>query len=494
VTVFNPTPGGGTSNAQTFTINAVNNPVPTTTGLSPASATAGGPAFTLTVNGSNFVSASVARWNGSSRTTTYVSSTQLTAAILASDIVTAGTATVTVFTPAPGGGTSNPQTFTINAANNPVPTTTSLSPSSATAGGSAFTLTVNGSGFINSSVVQWKGSSRTTTYVSPTQLTAAILASDITSAGTATVTVFNPTPGGGTSNAQTFTINAVNNPVPTTTGLSPASATAGGPAFTLTVNGSNFVSASVVRWNGSDRTTTYVSSTQLTAAILASDIVTAGTATVTVFTPAPGGGTSNPQTFTTSATLFSDDFTRPPDPLLPWVYPMGTWTVTGGVLRGSNSQQWSESFAYVSTTPQWTDYMVQGSIQIPAGSFGGGIGGRVNPATGAHYGAWVYPAGSPGGSNVLKLWKFQTWTNIGDSSVPMGQVSLPNVGTGWHTLQMIFIGNRILVYYDGVLKIDVTDNNYDSRAAYLSGGISVDWEPGSRPYTMVVDNISVVAR
>ncbi len=93
-------------------------------------------------------------------------------------------------------------------ANNPVPATTGLSPTSATAGGSAFTLTVNGSSFVNGSIVQWKGASRTTTYVSSTQLTAAITAADIASAGTASVTVFNPAPGGGTSNAQTFTINA----------------------------------------------------------------------------------------------------------------------------------------------------------------------------------------------------------------------------------------------------------------------------------------------
>ncbi len=42
-----------------------------------------------------------------------VSATQVRATIAASDITTAGTAQVTVFTPAPGGGTSNAQTFTI---------------------------------------------------------------------------------------------------------------------------------------------------------------------------------------------------------------------------------------------------------------------------------------------------------------------------------------------------------------------------------------------
>src|SRR5665811_1825285 len=115
---------------------------------------------------------------------------------------------------------------------NPVPTTTSLSPNSATAGDSGFTLTVNGTNFVAGSVVKWEGADRTTTYVSATRLTASIPASDIVTAGTASVTVFNPTPGGGTSNAQTFTINS-QNPVPTTTSLSPTSKIAGQPAFTL---------------------------------------------------------------------------------------------------------------------------------------------------------------------------------------------------------------------------------------------------------------------
>jgi hypothetical protein len=179
------------------------------------------------------------------------------------------------------------ETYTIN---NPVPTTTSLSPSSATAGGVTFTLTVNGTNFVNGSTVRWDGSDRTTTYVGSTQLTASIPAADIATAGTASVTVFNGTPGGGTSNAQTFTIN---NPVPTTTSLSPSSAPAGGVTFTLTVNGTNFVNGSTVRWNGSDRTTNFVDSMQLTAVIPATDITSAGVPLVTVFNPAPGGGTSN---------------------------------------------------------------------------------------------------------------------------------------------------------------------------------------------------------
>src|SRR3990167_1050131 len=250
---------------------STSNPVPTTTSISPTSKTAGDAQFTLTVNGANFIASSVVRFNGSDRTTAYVSSTQLTATIPASDLTTAGTYNITVFNPTPGGGESGAQTLTVN---NPVPTTTSISPTSKTAGDAQFTLTVNGANFIASSVVRFNGSDRTTAYVSSTQLTAIIPASDLTTAGTYNITVFNPTPGGGESGAQTLTVN---NPVPTTTSISPTSKTAGDAQFTLTVNGANFIASSVVRFNGSDRTTAYVSSTQLTAIIPASDLTTAGT-------------------------------------------------------------------------------------------------------------------------------------------------------------------------------------------------------------------------
>ena len=83
---------------------------------------------------------------------------------------------------------------------------------------------------------------------------------------------------------------------PTLTTLSPSSAAAGGPDFTLTVNGSNFASGSVVRWNGAPRNTTFVSATRLTAAIPAADIAAAGSASVTVQNP--GGAGSNTLTFT----------------------------------------------------------------------------------------------------------------------------------------------------------------------------------------------------
>jgi hypothetical protein len=88
----------------------------------------------------------------------------------------------------------------------PVPAIASLSPSSAIAGSTGFTLSVNGSGFVSSSAVLWNGSTRATQYVSNKQLKASILATDVAAAGTANVTVSNPKPGGGLSNMVAFSV------------------------------------------------------------------------------------------------------------------------------------------------------------------------------------------------------------------------------------------------------------------------------------------------
>jgi len=80
----------------------------------------------------------------------------------------------------------------------PTPTITSISPNSATAGGSQFLLTVNGSEFRRDSLVSWNGSLRATTFVTSHELIAAIVATDIAQPGTLLVSVFNPPEGGTT--------------------------------------------------------------------------------------------------------------------------------------------------------------------------------------------------------------------------------------------------------------------------------------------------------
>ena len=101
--------------------------------------------------------------------------------------------------------TNNPNSVTLNY---PAPTLSSINPTNTNAAGSSFALTATGSNFYPASVINWNGSARTTTYVNATTLTTIITAAEIATAGTATVSITNPTPGGGTSSSQTFTINA----------------------------------------------------------------------------------------------------------------------------------------------------------------------------------------------------------------------------------------------------------------------------------------------
>ncbi len=150
-------------------------------------------------------------FGGSALATTFVNSTQLTAAIPAASIASTGTQAVTVTNPAPGGGTSKAINFTITSGGpNPIPTIQILFPSCIPAGEQSFQLQVAGpypgSNFVTGSVVRWNGSDRPTTMDAINGLIAQISASDVAVAGTAAVTVFNAGPGGGSSNALTFTI------------------------------------------------------------------------------------------------------------------------------------------------------------------------------------------------------------------------------------------------------------------------------------------------
>jgi hypothetical protein len=279
-------------------VDVTQNPAPSIATLSPAAVAAGAAAFTLTVNGTGFTSSSVVLWNGAPRPTTFVSATQLRAAIGAADVASLGQSLVTVSTPAPGGGVSNAVTFSAT----PPP---SLSVSAtAVAPGASVTMTLtNGSGAAQDWLALAPVTAANTSYVSFTYVGGGVT--------TRTWTVTMPsTPGPyefrlflnntytRAATSPTITVSAGTNPVPAISVLSPARASAGTAAFTLTVTGAGFATGSEVRWNGAPRATTFVSTTQLRASITAADIAVPATAAVTVFSPAPGGGTSAPMAFT----------------------------------------------------------------------------------------------------------------------------------------------------------------------------------------------------
>jgi hypothetical protein len=269
------TPGGGGGG----------NPSPSIISLSPSSVGAGESGFTLTVTGTGFVSSSAVEWNGSPRTTTYRSSTQLLAQINATDIASGGTATITVISPSPGGGTSAGATLTVGSTAGL--TITSLNPSSALAGDQLGALTVNGTGFVQGSQVQWDYVARSTLYVSSTQLQANLYGDDTANSGDIFVTVINPD--GETSAAATFSIT---NPIPSIGSIGNTSAQAGSSGFTMVVTGTNFVPSSQVEWNGSPLATTNYGGGELMAAIPDADLATPGTYAITVMNPSPGGGVS----------------------------------------------------------------------------------------------------------------------------------------------------------------------------------------------------------
>jgi len=215
---------------------------------------------------------------------TYVSSSALTITLSAADQATAGSYAVVVTNPTPGGGNST-LSFPVN---NPAPSLTSFSPVFSTVGAGALTLTLNGSNFLSTSTVTYNGVAHPATYVSSSALTITLSAADQATTGNYAVVLTNPGPGGGNS-TQSF---PVDNPAPTLNSFSPASTVAGPGTLTLTLNGSNFLSTSTVTYNGVAHPATYVSSIALTIKLSAADQATAGSYTVVVTNPGPGGGNS----------------------------------------------------------------------------------------------------------------------------------------------------------------------------------------------------------
>jgi CSLREA domain-containing protein len=186
---------------------------------------------------------------------------------------------------------------------NPRPALESLLPASATAGSQSVSLTVRGSAFAPDAVIQVNGANRPTQYLTSNELRTTLATADLASAGSLTIRVVNPEPGGGNSvNTLTFAVTAPGqNPVPSIDYLNPQGQPAGDPGFTLVIKGINFINGSQVRWNGTNRATTFINSGEVRAAITAADLLNPGPAAVTVTNPGPGGGASNAVAFQVAA-------------------------------------------------------------------------------------------------------------------------------------------------------------------------------------------------
>ncbi len=275
-----------------------NYPVPVLHEIIPDNASTGLVELPVTVRGENFFAASSVHFDGGARITDYVSSSELTAHLGFGDFILAGTHEIIVVNPLPGGGVSGSLPFVVSQSGNPAPVLTSIDPHSSPAGTPGLTINLTGNNFVSLSRVCWDGTSHTATYLSPTTLWYDIPTSDLVLPGIHNISVFTPEPLGGMSANLTFTVTGPANLVPTLDNITPETAYAGDPGFTMTVNGTNFTTSSIVRWDSADRETSYLSDTTLLATIEDSDIVSEGTRNVTVFNPSPGGGTSPPAIFT----------------------------------------------------------------------------------------------------------------------------------------------------------------------------------------------------
>lgn len=161
----------------------------------------------------------------------------------------------------------------------PAPSVTETDPTFAVAGGLGFTITVIGAGFDSGSVVNWNGAARGTIYLSPGLLQASINMADIASAGSSSITV---TASGGTSVALPFRIEGTTarvtswTPQPLTPGI----------AATVTAYGENFLDGSVMLFDWTAVSTTWISPTQINGAVPGSAIVGSGPHIVRIENPA----------------------------------------------------------------------------------------------------------------------------------------------------------------------------------------------------------------
>ena len=352
VTVANPSSAlnAGISAAVNLPITSA---TPTVSALTPANTLQGQPA-TVTLTGTGFESNSSVLWNGSARPTTFLTATSLQVALTAADLGSTGAGQITVNNPGPSGGVSAPASLTVYA----LPVITAVSPNSVVAGSPAQTLTVSGTGFNAGSVVSLDGVALQTTYASATSLGATIPASALASGRTASVTVINPNPNGGTSAAVSFSVGS---PAPTITSLTPGVAVAG-ISTSVTVTGTGFEADSGILWNGSARTTTFISSTSLKVVLSAADLQTAGSGQITVNNPGPGGSTTAPFNLTVIAPPVIASLT--PATLVVNPTATGPSSVTmNGTNFASNATVQGNGQTFAVTSQNGTQIV----IQVPAG-------------------------------------------------------------------------------------------------------------------------------
>jgi len=196
--------------------------------------------------------------------------------------------------------------------------------------------------------------------------------------------------------------------------------------------------------------------------------------------------------------LFYDGFARAGNSssIFPWINERGSWSITNNILFGTCSL---DDYGYADyENSNWTDYVVDAHIHyFSTNVWGGAIGGRLNPATGARYDVWVYPENSPWGPDngvpagvpTMQIIKYSDWINYTAQNL----IRLPAVGTNWHDVRLAFQGGNVLAYFDGSLMTNLVDNGaFDGQPRYTNGGVTVEMYAATpTSYFMAVSNVAV---
>jgi hypothetical protein len=253
-------------------------------------------------------------------------------------------------------------------------------------------------------------------------------------------------------------------PAPTIAAVSPNAGSAAG-GTRIAVSGTGYTTGTTVAVGGIAATDVLVTDTTRVEATTPRHA--AGPADVVVSNA--NGSATAPAAFTfvdpaltgTASVLLADDFGD--GDFAGWtISPLGLaagFSVSGAALRydgRGDTNLWRGDAG-------WTDYGVEAFVRTSAADgFPGGVRVRVDPASGAGYAVWIYPA-----EGTIRLLRAAGWRIDASGTIELARASGLSIGTAAHALRIECQSSAIRVRWDGQLVIDASDGGFASGAVSL---------------------------